>query len=253
MLYMSGRELSHRECGPAARSASPQRAVAWPPGSSTSYTRPALRPDKGYGNDSRQNGPLSSRILHINLAGQFAFYVETRPQRLTQRRATNPLTSLTRPVFQPFLRLSSLVAWPRRRRNEVGFAARLRTLLSSSAEWVRWVSAPLGPSPRAGSVPRKAMWSQMLGSEWPILSRIVAIPHLLAGQGDLAGCALVPAGGGEDRRHPAGACQPDRVGQCDPVRAVRIGPRPGPLTGILRAYFSWRSPVGARQEEKYAR
>ena len=35
----------------------------------------------------------------------------------------------------------------------------------------------LGPSPRAESVSHKAMSSQMLGNEWPILSRIVAIPQ----------------------------------------------------------------------------
>ncbi|MBV8265808.1 MAG: hypothetical protein JO252_05630, partial [Planctomycetaceae bacterium] len=32
----------------------------------------------GYGNDSRQNGPLSSRILHICCAAEFAFCVVTR-------------------------------------------------------------------------------------------------------------------------------------------------------------------------------
>ena len=35
----------------------------------------------GYGNDSRQTGPLSSQILHIDLTGQFAFYVETRTRQ----------------------------------------------------------------------------------------------------------------------------------------------------------------------------
>ena len=135
------------------------------------------RPRLGSGNDSVRNGPLSSRFLHNDFPGRFAFYLETRTRRLTQRRATNPLRSLTRPVFQPFLRLSSLVARPRRRRTEVGFAARLRTPLSSSAEWVRWLVAPLGPSLRAGLVPHKVMRTQTLGSEWPILSRIVAIPR----------------------------------------------------------------------------
>ena len=32
-----------------------------------------LRQGKGYGNDSRQTGPLSSRILHNDAAGRFAF------------------------------------------------------------------------------------------------------------------------------------------------------------------------------------
>jgi hypothetical protein len=32
------------------------------------------------------------------------------------------------------------------------------------------------------------------------------------------------------------------VGQRDPVRPIRIGPRPGPLTAVLRAYF--RSNLG---------
>ena len=46
----------------------------------------------------------------------------------------------------------------------------------------------------------------------------------------------------EDRRRAAGARQPDRMGQRDPVRPVRLGPRPGPLTGVLRAYFCSNGP-----------
>src|SRR5262245_25936417 len=39
---------------------------------------------------------------------EFAFSVVTRPRRLTQRRATDSLISLTRPVFLRFLRRSGL-------------------------------------------------------------------------------------------------------------------------------------------------
>src|SRR5215831_4166436 len=52
---------------------------------------PSLSAPLGYDNDSRQNGPLSSRFLHIARPTGFAFSVETRPQRLTQRRATDSL------------------------------------------------------------------------------------------------------------------------------------------------------------------
>ena len=62
------------------------------------------------------------------------------------------------------------------------------------------------------------------------------VRDLLAGQGDLAGRAVVPARGGrgQDRRRAAGARQPDRMGQRHPVRPVRLGPRPGPLSGDHR-------------------
>jgi hypothetical protein len=40
----------------------------------------------------------------------------------------------------------------------------------------RWVSLGLGLSPREELVSHKAMSSQKLGNEWPILSRIVAVP-----------------------------------------------------------------------------
>ena len=39
------------------------------------------RNTQGYGNDSRQNGPLSSRFLHSACPTGFAFYVETRTRR----------------------------------------------------------------------------------------------------------------------------------------------------------------------------
>ena len=42
----------------------------------------------------------------------------------------------------------------------------------------------------------------------------------------------------QDRRHAAGARQPHRVGQRHPVRPVRTGPRPGPLTSVLKGYFN---------------
>ena len=58
--------------------------------------------ETGYGNDSRQNGPLSSQILHICLAVEFAFYVETRPRRLTRRRATDPLIAHEAGFFSVF-------------------------------------------------------------------------------------------------------------------------------------------------------
>jgi hypothetical protein len=82
-----------------------------------------LQSGLGYGNDSRQNGPLSSRILHIIPEDEFAFYVETRPQRLTQRRATVSLISLTRPVFSAFSAAFRSLARSQRRRTDVGFAA----------------------------------------------------------------------------------------------------------------------------------
>jgi hypothetical protein len=44
----------------------------------------------GYGNDSLQTGPSSSRFLHIACPTGFAFSVETRPQQLAQRQATTP-------------------------------------------------------------------------------------------------------------------------------------------------------------------
>ena len=89
------------------------------------------------------------------LSDRVRFDVETRTQRLAQRRATDPPRSLARPAFQRFLRLFSLVAWPRRRRTDVGFPARSRTPLPSSAEWVRWLFAPLGLglTPARGSLP----------------------------------------------------------------------------------------------------
>ncbi len=42
----------------------------------------------GYGNDSRQDGPLSSLILHITYESEFAFYVETRPVTVETRPVT---------------------------------------------------------------------------------------------------------------------------------------------------------------------
>jgi hypothetical protein len=56
----------------------------------------------GYGNDSVRNGPLPSRFLHIAAPTGFALSVETRPQRLTHRRATDSLIALKRPVFSAF-------------------------------------------------------------------------------------------------------------------------------------------------------
>src|SRR3954454_12243078 len=60
---------------------------------------------------------------------------------------------------------------------------------------------------------------------------------LLAGQGDFAGRALVPARGrpGQARHRVAGARQPDRMGQRDPVRPVRLGPLAGPLMPWTRS------------------
>src|SRR5262249_6146261 len=87
----------------------------------------------GYGNDSRQNGPLPSRFLHNDTTGRFAFYVETR----TQRRATDSLRSRTRPVFSAFSAAIQSLAWSRRRRTEVGFAAGLRSPFLSAAEGAR--------------------------------------------------------------------------------------------------------------------
>src|SRR5262249_24811005 len=57
------------------------------------------------------------------------------------------------------------------------------------------------------------------------------VRDLLAGQGDLTGRALVPTRGGgrEDRHRDAGARQPDRMGQRDPVWPVRPGPLPGAI------------------------
>src|SRR4051794_26562286 len=56
----------------------------------------------GYGNDSRQTGPLPSRSLHIAREAGFAFYVETRPQWLRRWGTTDPLILFTRPVFSAF-------------------------------------------------------------------------------------------------------------------------------------------------------
>ena len=54
-------------------------------GVETKLLNRAVRRNLGYGNDSRQTGPLSSRFLHNAAAGRFAFYVQTRPQPRPQR------------------------------------------------------------------------------------------------------------------------------------------------------------------------
>ena len=48
---------------------------------------------------------------------EFAFSVETRPQRLTQRRADDPLISLTRPAFSAFSAAFRSLAWSRPKAN----------------------------------------------------------------------------------------------------------------------------------------
>jgi hypothetical protein len=55
---------------------------------------------KGYGNDSRQNGPLSSQILHFYPKTEFALYVETRTRRFKYRDAVVPGIS-QRPALPP--------------------------------------------------------------------------------------------------------------------------------------------------------
>ena len=49
--------------------------------------------------------------------------------------------------------------------------------------------APRGPSLRVGLVPHNVMRRQALENEWPVLSRIVAIP-LCAGRDYLIACAI---------------------------------------------------------------
>ena len=125
----------------------------------------ARRGGLGYGNDSRQTGPLSSRILHGAHAREFALSVGTRPQRLTQRRATDSLILLTRPVFSAFSATFRSLAWSRRRRTEVGFAAGLRTPFLLAAEWARGILALLALRRERGqwTVSHKTMRGQALG------------------------------------------------------------------------------------------
>jgi hypothetical protein len=128
----------------------------------------------GYGNDSRQTGPLSSRILRIARKSEFAFSVETRPQWLTQRRATDSLISLRRPVFSAFSATFRSLAWSRQRRIEVGFAARWRTPFLSATEWARRVLDLLALRRERGQCLTK-LCAVRRWDEWPGLSRIVAI------------------------------------------------------------------------------
>ena len=53
----------------------------------------------GYGNDSRQTGPLSSRIHHNDAAGRFAFPLRTRTRLSPSRMAEDPARHGGRPVI----------------------------------------------------------------------------------------------------------------------------------------------------------
>src|SRR5262249_10830085 len=65
-----------------------------PPAAARGRGKRPVRRRPGYGNDSRQNGPLPSRSLHIARGAEFAFSVETRLERPTRRRVTSPPISL---------------------------------------------------------------------------------------------------------------------------------------------------------------
>lgn len=56
----------------------------------------------GYGNDSRQNGPLSSRFLHNDRAGWFAFSLILRTRRPSQQAHSAPGDRQRAPRFRPF-------------------------------------------------------------------------------------------------------------------------------------------------------
>jgi pimeloyl-ACP methyl ester carboxylesterase len=61
----------------------------------------------GYGNDSRQNGPLSSRVLHNACPTGFAFSVKTRTRRLRGRGSLVPGIHHKTSIDNVFCRLAA--------------------------------------------------------------------------------------------------------------------------------------------------
>ena len=163
--------------------------------------------------------------------GGFAFYVETRPQRLTQRRATDPLIRSRGRFFQRFLRCSGL--WPGLGEGEPRSGLPPDCEPHSRPQPGRRDAyrLRLGPSPRAESVSHKAMSSHMFGNEWPILSRIVAIPPSRQRQ-----AAARPGDDGPARR---------LEGRLDRRRRGADPPGPG-ARGRLRRLRVPRGPDGSQ-------
>ena len=87
------------------------------------------------------------------------------------------------------------------------------------------------PSLRMGLASHKILWRQMLGNEWPILSRIVAIPqgHLCGVEFAVHGGGSLRSGSGVDVDRSAGGLRPIRSARRD--RPGKPGPHPDPLLG----------------------
>jgi hypothetical protein len=100
------------------------------------------RGKKGYGNDSRQNGPLSSRILHIAPAAEFAYSVETRTRRLRGRGVPGPRYPSQNQHRQRVLQSRGLVLRSRGKRTGFGMADRLRTPNVSTMSGRIWCQIP---------------------------------------------------------------------------------------------------------------
>ena len=134
-------------------------------------------PALGYGNDSRQTGPLSSRILHTTYESEFAFCVIRRTRRLRGRGAAAPRISRKAGFFRVFCRLPVICLFSRKA-NRVRGCRPITNSPRQSPEQPNWVTTPSWSLAQSRSRVSQGCVGSDLRNEWSILSRIVAIPDL---------------------------------------------------------------------------
>lgn len=217
---------------------------AWQPPRRPPNT-PARGQRGGYGNDSRQNGPFSSRILRNPHEVGFAFNVRNAyPTARGQHPADSPCRSEC-PCFQPLLRSCGLTSGAHGRRIAAALSRLKRTEPLAAHVRQRRLAARTPAACLASRLPRWCARLRTLGAgqppvDFPAVENCgepvtrVAVPDRATEVVELRGAV----GGPEREVSPVGGEPPQRVGVSrlhgDPADAVDVDLGPAVPDGRCR-------------------